>query len=101
MLEGSNSPSKQLIFGTLPGWWRFTDENLRVDGPLLDEKVALSYYFFIKKIKIFQNWRKAFQETGFSECSVLHAGSETIFIVQKEKLKPVPTWCITCIIFNR
>ena len=41
MVEVTNCPVwLQAIFGTLEGWWKFTDHNRRSIGPILTKEVC-------------------------------------------------------------
>ena len=51
----TRSRFSDLIFGLLEGWWRFTDDELRPDYPLLSR----------------QQWKKVLSETGFTQVVTL------------------------------
>jgi SAM-dependent methyltransferase len=56
LMEGTRPQGwLDLIFGLLPGWWRFTDRELRPDYPLLDR----------------HQWRQILLDHGFSAVTVL------------------------------
>jgi acyl transferase domain-containing protein len=56
MVEGERkSPSVDLIFGLMEGWWKFEDLDLRPDYPLLDPV----------------QWMRVFEESGFDSAEAL------------------------------
>ncbi len=56
MVEGERkSPSVDLIFGLMEGWWKFEDLDLRPDYPLLDPV----------------QWMRVFEESGFEGAEAL------------------------------
>ena len=59
ILEKHAERPTDLIFGPLPGWWNFTDVELRPDSPLLDP----------------DRWREVLRDAGFAEAVALSDAS--------------------------
>ena len=56
LLELTNMPgSYDIVMGLLPGWWSFTDEDIRSSHPWVASGV----------------WRRVFEETGYADIAVL------------------------------